>query len=198
VNPLAGFFLLKGSDLRPISNETTISKSYLMLPSAIRDQLLVDEAQLGQRLNRDLQHGDRADFRLHLALLTDAVEEQPWFDPMRVSKPDTRVWRSHFELPAVTPLQGGEDDGGSAHLNERLQQGGSMVDVRLWLALRSPPLLGPQAALDPAVYDNLSPLGRERWQHKLADQPRRDDPLLMLPVLNALQEGVDTRLHWLS
>jgi len=51
-----------------------------MLPSAIRDRWLVDETQLGQRLNQDLRLGDRADFRLHLALLTDAVEEQPWFD----------------------------------------------------------------------------------------------------------------------
>jgi hypothetical protein len=195
---LAGFFLLTGSDLRPISDETTISKSYLMLPSAIRDQLLVDEAQLGQRLNRDLQHGDRADFRLHLALLTDAVEDQPWFDPAAVSRPDPQDWRGRFELSAVAPLQGGEDDGEGVRLNERLQQGGSMVDVRLWLALRSPPLLGPQPALDPAVYDNLSPLGRERWQRKLADQPRRDDPLLMLPILDALQQGVDARLHWLS
>jgi hypothetical protein len=195
---LAGFFLLTGSDLRPISDETTISKSYLMLPSAIRDQLLVDEAQLGQRLNRDLQHGDRADFRLHLALLTDAVEEQPWFDPAAVSRPDPQDWRSRFALPAVAPLQGGEDDGEGVRLNERLQQGGSMVDVRLWLALRSPPLLGPQPALEPAVYDNLSPLGRERWQRKLADQPRRDDPLLMLPILDALQQEVDARLHWLS
>ncbi|OCA61373.1 hypothetical protein A9R10_14220 [Aeromonas piscicola] len=169
-----------------------------MLPSAIRDQLLVDEAQLGQRLNRDLQHGDRADFRLHLALLTDAVEDQPWFDPAAVSRPDPQDWRGRFELSAVAPLQGGEDDGEGVRLNERLQQGGSMVDVRLWLALRSPPLLGPQPALDPAVYDNLSPLGRERWQRKLADQPRRDDPLLMLPILDALQQGVDARLHWLS
>ena len=48
------------------------------------------------------------------------------------------------------------------------------------------------------MYDNLSPLGRERWQRKLADQPRRDDPLLMLPILDALQQGVDARLHWLS
>ncbi len=184
--------------MRPISDETTISKSYLMLPSAIRDQLLVDEAQLGQRLNRDLQHGDRADFRLHLALLTDAVEEQPWFDPAAVSRPDPQDWRSRFALPAVAPLQGGEDDGEGVRLNERLQQGGSMVDVRLWLALRSPPLLGPHPALEPAVYDNLSPLARERWQRKLADQPRRDDPLLMLPILDALQQGVDARLHWLS
>ena len=73
-----------------------------MLPSAIREQWLVDEAQLGQRLNQDLQHGDRADFRLHLALLTDAVEEQPWFDPRQPAKGESRVWRSRFELPPAT------------------------------------------------------------------------------------------------
>ncbi len=184
--------------MRPIKDETTVSKSYLMLPSAIREQWLVDEAQLGQRLNQDLQHGDRADFRLHLALLTDAVEEQPWFDPRQPAKAESRVWRSRFELPPATPLQGSANDEEAALLNERLQQGGSMVDVRLWLALRSPPLLGTPPALEPAVYDNLSPLGRERWQGKLADQPRRDDPLLMLPILDTLKAGVDARLHWLS
>ena len=169
-----------------------------MLPSAVREQWLVDEAQLGQRLNQDLQHGDRADFRLHLALLTDAVEEQPWFDPRQPAKAESRVWRSRFELPPATPLQRSEDDAEAIGLNDRLQQGGSMVDVRLWLALRSPPLLGTLPALEPAVYDNLSPLGRERWRSKLADQPRREDPLLMLPVLDALKEGVDAGLHWLS
>ncbi len=184
--------------MRPIKDETTVSKSYPMLPSAVREQWLVDEAQLGQRLNQDLQHGDRADFRLHLALLTDAVEEQPWFDPRQPAKAESRVWRSRFELPPATPLQRSEDDAEAIGLNDRLQQGGSMVDVRLWLALRSPPLLGTPPALEPAVYDNLSPLGRERWRSKLADQPRREDPLLMLPVLDALKEGVDAGLHWLS
>ncbi|MGL5176908.1 MAG: VC2046/SO_2500 family protein, partial [Aeromonas veronii] len=83
-------------------------------------------------------------------------------------------------------------------INERLQQGGSMVDVRLWLALQTPPLAVKQPLLDEAVYDNLSPLARERLQGKLADMPRQEDPLVLLPILDRLQEGVDTRLHWLS
>ena len=73
-----------------------------------------------------------------------------------------------------------------------------MADVRLWLALRSPPLVNQTPALDPAVYDNLSALGRERWQGKLASQPRDEDPLLMLPLLDDLTRGVDARLRWLA
>jgi hypothetical protein len=190
--------MLKGLGSRPISNETFISKIYLMLPSAIRDRLLVDEAQLGQRLNQDLRQGDRADFRLHLALLTDAVEEQPWFGGAPAAPQQEQTWRTHFGLMPQAALQGDLQESDAGALNERLQQGGCMADVRLWLALRSPPLVNRTPALDPAVYDNLSALGRERWQGKLASQPRDEDPLLMLPLLDDLTRGVDARLRWLA
>lgn len=167
-----------------------------MLSSAIRARLLVDEAQLGQRLNQDLRRGDRADFRLHLALLTGGIEDQPWFGDRPLAAPTEQAWRARFELPAQAPLQGGVDEPDASAINERLQQGGCMLDVRLWLALCSPPLLGPTAALDPAVYDNLSPLGRERWQGRLLSQPREEEPLQMLPLLMRLEQGVDTRLRW--
>lgn len=169
-----------------------------MLPRSIRDHLLVDEGQLGQRLNLDLQHGDRADFRLHLALLTDSVEEQPWFDAKPAAAPDERDWRAHFGLRPAEVLMAEEETRDSCALNERLQQGGSMVDVRLWLALQPQPLVAKQPLLDEAVYDNLTPLGRERLRGALVDEPRQEDPLVLLPVLDRLQQGIDTRLHWLG
>lgn len=169
-----------------------------MLPSSIRDHLLVDEGQLGQRLNRDLQHGDRADFRLHLALLTDAVEEQPWFDTKPTARADDRDWRVHFELRPSAVLVADGQEGDCCAINERLQQGGSMMDVRLWLALQRPALITKPPLFDEAVYDNLSPLARERLQGALAVVPRQEDPLVMLPILERLQQGVDTRLHWLG
>ncbi|MCH7370582.1 MULTISPECIES: VC2046/SO_2500 family protein [Aeromonas] len=174
-----------------------------MLPSAIRDRLLVDEAQLGQRLNQDLRQGDRADFRLHLALLSGAVEDQPWFGATPAAQPQEQEWRSHFGLPPKAALQGTVAEPDASELNERLQQGGNMVDVRLWLALRSPPLVSKAPALDPAIYDNLSALGRERWQERqaarsLASYPGGEVPMLMLPLLEELKLGVDARLRWLS
>ena len=170
-----------------------------MLPSAIRDRLLVDEAQLGQRLNQDLRAGDRADFRLHLALLTDAVEEQPWFDAPPKPASGELDWRSRFGLMPRASLQGGVEESDATSLNERLQQGGCMTDVRLWLALRSPPLVSRTPALDPAVYDNLSALGRERWQTRpMGADPREEAPLMMLPLLEELAQGVDARLRWLG
>ena len=168
-----------------------------MLPSAIREQWLVDEAQLGQRLNQDLQHGDRADFRLHLALLTDAVEEQPWFDPRQPAKGESRVWRSRFELPPATPLQGSANDEEAALLNERLQQGAPWWMCGSGWRCAHRRCSAPRLRWSPPSM-TTSPLGRERWQGKLADQPRRDDPLLMLPILDTLKAGVDARLYWLS
>lgn len=171
----------------------------VMLPNTIRERLLVDEGQLGQRLNQDLLRGDRADFRLHLALLTEAVEEQPWFDEA-LSSPEAKIdWRARFGLAPATPLQA-DEVADSSHLTERLQQGGSMVDARLWLALNPPPLVGRQAVLDQGVLDNLSALGRARaaahWQ--LANKGRESHPLVMLPLLDRLAQGVDARLHWRS
>ncbi len=174
-----------------------------MLPSAIRDRLLVDETQLGQRLNQDLRLGDRADFRLHLALLTDAVEEQPWFDDAPRATSGETSWRARFGLMPQASLDGAGDESETGAINERLQQGGSMADVRLWLALRSPPLVSKTPALAPDVYDNLSALGRERWQGRQAAnpvkvEPRGEAPLLMLPLLDELAGGVDARLRWLG
>lgn len=168
-----------------------------MLPSSIRDHLLVDEAQLGQRLNRGVQHGDRADFRLHLALLTEAVEEQPWFDA-KPAEAATRDWRRHFDLREPELLVGNGQEGDCSAINERLQQGAGMVEVRLWLALQAQPLVPKQTLLDGAVYGNLSALARERLQGKAVDAPRQEDPRVLLPILEQVQQGVDTRLHWLS
>ncbi|MGY3858378.1 VC2046/SO_2500 family protein [Aeromonas intestinalis] len=174
-----------------------------MLPNAIRDRLLVDEAQLGQRLNQDLRQGDRADFRLHLALLTDAVDEQPWFEGRSPATTETREWRQHLGLPAQTALQGSVEEGDASGINEHLQQGGCALDLQLWLALRSPPIVAKTPVLAPAVYDNLSALGRERWQARqvsdaVVSAPRGEDPLLMLPLLDRLKGGVEAGLHWLS
>ena len=44
-----------------------------MLTHEIRNQLLVDELQLGTRLNQDIQTSDHADFALLLAMLIRSV-----------------------------------------------------------------------------------------------------------------------------
>ncbi|MFM4718004.1 VC2046/SO_2500 family protein [Aeromonas bivalvium] len=170
-----------------------------MLPNAIRERLLVDESQLDQRLNQDLLRGDRTDFRLHLALLTEAVEEQPWFDEADSLPREEIDWRARLGLAPATPLHS-DTPASSAHLTERLQQGGSMADARLWLALHPQPLAGRRPLLDPAVYDNLSALGRERLQAgwSLPNKGREARPLVMLPLLDRLAEGVDAALHWQS
>lgn len=50
-----------------------------MLTHEIRNQLLVDELQLGNRLNQDIQISDHADFALLLAMLSHDVTDNPEF-----------------------------------------------------------------------------------------------------------------------
>lgn len=50
-----------------------------MLTHEIRNQLLVDELQLGNRLNQDIQTSDHADFALLLAMLSHDVTDNPEF-----------------------------------------------------------------------------------------------------------------------
>ena len=50
-----------------------------MLTSEIRNELLVDELQLGTRLNNDIQAQNRADFALMLAMLSQDVRDNPIF-----------------------------------------------------------------------------------------------------------------------
>ncbi|MFR9718429.1 VC2046/SO_2500 family protein [Aeromonas diversa] len=152
-------------------------------------QPLIDERQLGSRLNLDLQHGDRADFRLWLSLLDERVEELPWLQRPTREQGDTRALRERFLLPPEQPLV----DEGAADLSpwgECLQQGGSMSDIRLALALQPQPLKGKSALLEPEVYHNLS----ARAQCALAkDQsslpPLEAKPPLLLAILDTLHGG---------
>ena len=49
-----------------------------MISKELRDVYLVDELQLGERLNKSLQEGDQTDFSLMLALLSPDVTDAAW------------------------------------------------------------------------------------------------------------------------
>lgn len=51
-----------------------------MLTSDIRNEFLVDEMQLGSRLNEDIHSQNRADFALMLAMLSTDVIDHPLYN----------------------------------------------------------------------------------------------------------------------
>lgn len=68
-----------------------------MLTHEIRNQLLVDELQLGNRLNQDIQTSDHADFALLLAMLSHDVTDNPEFSSYE-SKLKEEDLRKKFNL----------------------------------------------------------------------------------------------------
>lgn len=68
-----------------------------MLTHEIRNQLLVDELQLGNRLNQDIQISDHADFALLLAMLSHDVTDNPEFSSSE-SKLKEEDLRKKFNL----------------------------------------------------------------------------------------------------
>lgn len=68
-----------------------------MLTHEIRNQLLVDELQLGTRLNQDIQTSDHADFALLLAMLSHDVTDNPEFSSSE-SKLKEEDLRKKFNL----------------------------------------------------------------------------------------------------
>lgn len=68
-----------------------------MLTHEIRNQLLVDELQLGTRLNQDIQTSDHAEFALLLAMLSHDVTDNPEFSSSE-SKLKEEDLRKKFNL----------------------------------------------------------------------------------------------------
>ena len=79
-----------------------------MLSSVAELQPLLEEAQLGSRLNEDVHSGKRADFSLLLSMLTDDVRAHSQFalpaDELDNPETDDIMLRKQFSLPDKEPL----------------------------------------------------------------------------------------------
>lgn len=70
-----------------------------MLTHEIRNQLLVDELQLGNRLNQDIHTSDHADFALLLAMLSHDVTDNPEFSSSESKLKEEDLRRKFNLLP---------------------------------------------------------------------------------------------------
>lgn len=85
-----------------------------MLTHEIRNQLLVDELQLDNRLNQDIQTSDHADFALLLAMLSHDVTDNPEFsssesklkeDDLRKNSTFCQSKKNMLKLQTLTELR---------------------------------------------------------------------------------------------
>ena len=80
-----------------------------MLTEQIRSQMLVDELQLGQRLNNDIQSQNHADFNLMLAMLSHDMTDHPLHHD-KVESVKEEDLRAKFSLPREQRKYAHQDD----------------------------------------------------------------------------------------
>ncbi len=140
-----------------------------MLSKDLRGVYLVDELQLGGRLNRALNEQDRADFSLMLALLSQDVTDAPLsVMPSGDAPPKPEDLRHRFMLPKAQPLYGVRDDyARSAGLADLLNsEQGDIRGVFLTQCLAPEPLVPFESIISPEVMSDLPPLSQEKLRRR--------------------------------
>ena len=140
-----------------------------MLQSEIRDNLLVDEQQLGGRLNQALQRQDRADFALLLAMLSPDVTDAPLFNPPeKQQEPEVDLRRRFGLMPAPRLYAEARDFARAASEAGTVQRKQGMSDVRLSQCLAPEPLVAYERQVAPEVLAGLTPLKQHKLRLSLA------------------------------
>ena len=137
-----------------------------MISDEIRDVYLVDEMQLGQKLNESLQKGDQKDFSLMLAMLSPDVTDAAWVrGPDEGQAPEDL--REKFNLQPEARKYAGEGDfDRSQEFSEMIHEAPNAEvgrsQVFLAECLRPEPLTPYKHDLAPEVYAELAPLKKEK------------------------------------
>lgn len=141
-----------------------------MLDPKLRNVMLVDELQLGERLNESLTAGDRADFALLLSMLSQHVDDAPQFADGIRDQEKVDDLRVVFGLPQKTAFYAEESDFVRAvSLSERLSDEG-MSEVHLCECIKSEPITELKRTLSPEVFSSLCPLTQEKFLMQIEGQ----------------------------
>lgn len=133
-----------------------------MLESSLRNVYLVDELQLGQRLNNDLSAQDRADFALMLSMLSKDLLDQPISLKARIDQIPVENYRDYFNLQPEQRKYAEHDDFVRADMMSETFAESGHREVFLNECIRSEPLVPIKHDLDPDVINQFSPLMKEK------------------------------------
>lgn len=150
--------------------------------------MLINEWQLGNELNRSVQQHLHADFRLWLAFLSPAIEEQAGFclaDPQ--ATPQTTDLRQQLQLVPHRGYGLQPDELPALQRHTELMQQGGFAAMRLGMLLQPPPLVVRHDAkkLSADLTGNLS-LHCQRHLAKQQVPEQSTDATLLYDVLEQL------------
>lgn len=138
-----------------------------MLTSDIRSEFLVDEMQLGTRLNEDIQSQNRADFALMLCMLSSDVKDHPLFND-EVRKDREVNLRAKFHLTEELRKYAETSDFDRAQALTEMFASEGMTSVHLAQCLRAEPLVDFERTYAPEVFAELPPLKQQKLRHEMA------------------------------
>lgn len=123
-----------------------------MLTHEIRNQLLVDELQLGNRLNQDIQTSDHADFALLLAMLSHDVTDNPEFSSSEYKLKEEDLRKNSTFCQSKKYAETTDFDRAQAITEQFANYG--MTQVFLSECLRAEPLVPFERTYSPEVFLN--------------------------------------------
>ena len=135
-----------------------------MLDEKLRDKVLVDELQLGNRLNESVASGDRADFQLLLSMLSADVCDAPQFN-RKLSQKEPENLRERFALGKEQRFYADKQDFSKGIIQSQLLHDEGMGAVFLNDCLNRGSLCEYERKLAPEVYADLSALERQKFIH---------------------------------
>lgn len=137
-----------------------------MLTHEIRNQLLVDELQLGTRLNQDIQTSDHADFVLLLAMLSHDVTDKPEFSSSETNLKEDDLRKKFNLLPEQKKYAEISDFDRAQSITEQFSTDG-MRQVFLSECLKAEPLVPFVRTYSPEVFSQLTPLKQEKLRRQM-------------------------------
>ena len=148
-----------------------------MLDNSVRDVYLVDEFQLGSKLNESLHAGHRSEFSLLLSLLSpDVLDAAQFYD--KNFEPTDEDLREKFNLqPEIKKYADESDFAREAVLSDVLDNEG-MTAVHLYNALERCPLVPREEYIKDVVVSQLPPLSREKLRAYLEDRKIPRTPIM--------------------
>ncbi|ART78859.1 VC2046/SO_2500 family protein [Oceanisphaera avium] len=150
------------------------------------NSLLVNDSQLGDRLNHAVADGRRSDFGLLLAMLSDDARDLPRIEADKDEQGQIN-WRQYFELPNAEPLYAEEQDTIRAPQLSALANELQQDSLRLMLAMRAEPLRVDHAALPYEVNSNLSPRTQARFAGEQLNRALPQDASRMLDIIESVK-----------
>lgn len=146
-----------------------------MLVDNIKNEILINELQLGEQLNQCVHKKERSQFSLLLAMLTDDVQAHAQFSlpksELAISQSEEENLRDRFKLPQAQLLSLKEIGQVGSYNQADLVQSNNLSELRLLNAIKPTPLAfrDDKTFIAKYVLENTSLYCQKKYKSKSLD-----------------------------